>query len=100
MIFTLLITRYRELPVDPPKGDWPEGEWPPVTILVAAWNESAAIVRTLEHIAALSYPVGLKSSLPTTTRQTTRRCWRTVRVLASLPPTDASSRKGRESTTP
>ena len=51
MIFTLLITRYQELALDPPKGEWPEGEWPPVTILVAAWNESEAIVRTLEHIA-------------------------------------------------
>jgi len=56
MIFTLLITRYRELPLDPPSGDWPEGQWPPVTILVAAWNESASIVRTLEHIGDLSYP--------------------------------------------
>ena len=56
MIFTLLITRYQELPLDPPSGDWREGEWPPVTILVAAWNESAAIVRTLEHIGDLSYP--------------------------------------------
>ena len=55
MIFTLLITRYQELPLEPPKGDWPEGEWPPVTIVVAAWNESEAIVRTLEHIAELSY---------------------------------------------
>jgi cellulose synthase/poly-beta-1,6-N-acetylglucosamine synthase-like glycosyltransferase len=54
MIFTLLITRYEELPCDPPKGDWPEGEWPSVTILVAAWNESEAIVRTLERIAELS----------------------------------------------
>ena len=56
MIFTLLITRYQELPLEPPEGDWPEGEWPPVTILVAAWNESGAIVRTLERIAELSYP--------------------------------------------
>ena len=55
MIFTLLITRYQELPLEPPKGDWPEGEWPSVTIVVAAWNESEAIVRTLEHIAELSY---------------------------------------------
>ena len=55
MIFTLLITRYQELPLEPPRGDWPEGEWPSVTILVAAWNESEAIVRTLEHIAELSY---------------------------------------------
>jgi poly-beta-1,6-N-acetyl-D-glucosamine synthase len=55
MIATLLITRYQELPLEPPRGDWPEGEWPSVTILVAAWNESEAIVRTLEHIAELSY---------------------------------------------
>jgi biofilm PGA synthesis N-glycosyltransferase PgaC len=55
MIFTLLITRYQELPLEPPKGDWPEGDWPTVTIVVAAWNESEAIVHTLEHIAELSY---------------------------------------------
>ena len=40
----------------PPRGDWPEGEWPSVTILIAAWNESEAIVRTLERIAELTYP--------------------------------------------
>ena len=55
MIFTLLITRYQELPLDPPEGEWAVAQWPPVTIVVAAWNESAAIVRTLEHIAELSY---------------------------------------------
>jgi poly-beta-1,6-N-acetyl-D-glucosamine synthase len=55
MVFTLLITRYRELPLKAPVGQWPEGEWPSVTILVAAWNEGEAIVRTLEHIAELSY---------------------------------------------
>ena len=55
MIFTLLITPYQELPLAPPKGDWPDGEWPPVTIVVAAWNESTTIVRTLQHIGELSY---------------------------------------------
>ena len=55
MIFTLLITRYQELPLEPPKGDWPEGDWPSVTIVVAAWNESEAIIRTLEWIADLTY---------------------------------------------
>jgi poly-beta-1,6-N-acetyl-D-glucosamine synthase len=55
MIFTLLITRYRELPLEPPAGDWPEGEWPPVTIVIAAWNESEGIVRTLERIEQLTY---------------------------------------------
>jgi biofilm PGA synthesis N-glycosyltransferase PgaC len=55
MIFTLLITRYRPLPIEPPAGDWPDEEWPPVTIVIAAWNESEGIVRTLEHIAQLTY---------------------------------------------
>ena len=55
MIFTLLITRYQALPLEPPSGEWPDGEWPSVTVLVAAWNESEAIVRTLEDIAAMSY---------------------------------------------
>ena len=56
MIFTLLITRYEPLPLEPPAGEWDEGEWPSVSILVAAWNEGASIVRTLEHIAGLTYP--------------------------------------------
>jgi poly-beta-1,6-N-acetyl-D-glucosamine synthase len=55
MVFTLLITRYRVLPLAPPEGEWPEGEWPSVTIVIAAWNESEAIVRTLERIADLTY---------------------------------------------
>jgi biofilm PGA synthesis N-glycosyltransferase PgaC len=50
MIFTLLITRYRGLPLEPPAG-----EWPTVTIVIAAWNESDAIVRTMERIADLTY---------------------------------------------
>jgi biofilm PGA synthesis N-glycosyltransferase PgaC len=60
MIFTLVITRYQELPLEPPRGEWPEGEWPPVTILVAAWNESRGIERTLHHIANLSYVGGVE----------------------------------------
>ena len=56
MIFTLLITRYQKLPLEPPMGGWPEREWPSVSILVAAWNEGETIVRTLERIAELSYP--------------------------------------------
>jgi biofilm PGA synthesis N-glycosyltransferase PgaC len=50
MIFTLLITRYRKLPLDPPAGGWPA-----VTIVIAAWNEGEAIVRTLERIADVTY---------------------------------------------
>ena len=55
MVFTLLISRYREPPFETPLGTWPDGEWPPVTILIAAWNEEGSIVPTLERIAGLSY---------------------------------------------
>jgi biofilm PGA synthesis N-glycosyltransferase PgaC len=55
MIFTLLITRYNRPLLEPPEGDWPKGEWPAVTIVIAAWNESEAIVRTLERLAELTY---------------------------------------------
>jgi biofilm PGA synthesis N-glycosyltransferase PgaC len=60
MAFTLLITRYQELPLEPPAGPWPRGEWPGVTILIAAWNEAGAIVRTLEAITELTYEGGVE----------------------------------------
>jgi biofilm PGA synthesis N-glycosyltransferase PgaC len=53
---TLLTVRYRVPPPQPPTGSWGEGEWPPVTVVVAAWNEERAIVPTLERIAGLAYP--------------------------------------------
>ncbi len=52
MIFTLAVSRYRPPYLGTPSG----GEWPDVTVLVAAWNEEAAIADTLERIAELSYP--------------------------------------------
>ena len=55
LAFTLLLSPYRFPVLDAPKGDWPEGGWPSVTILIAAWNEEEAIVPTLERIAGLSY---------------------------------------------
>jgi biofilm PGA synthesis N-glycosyltransferase PgaC len=54
MCFTLLFTRYLP-PLDPP-----DGEWPPVTVIVAAYNEEEAIVPTLEHIADTSYAGALE----------------------------------------
>ena len=48
MAATLIITRYRE-PAQ-------MAQWPPVTVVVAAYNEEDAIVPTLEAIAALTYP--------------------------------------------
>jgi biofilm PGA synthesis N-glycosyltransferase PgaC len=56
MMFTLLLLRYRVPSPDPPPGPWPEGEWPPVAVVVAAHDEEASIERTLEHIAGLTYP--------------------------------------------
>ena len=50
MIFTLLVNPYRELSLAPPAGGWP-----PVTILVAAFNEEEAIAATLQRLANLSY---------------------------------------------
>ena len=55
MAFTLLITRYNEPPREPPVGAWPAGEWPPVSVLIAAWNEEDSIAPTLERVAALDY---------------------------------------------
>ena len=52
---TLLTVRYRVPSPAPPAGPWQEGKWPAVTVIVAAWNEERAIVRTLERIAGLAY---------------------------------------------
>ena len=40
---------------DPPTGPWPAGQWPAVTVIVAAWNEEQTIVATMDHIAGLAY---------------------------------------------
>ena len=55
MVFTLITLRYRVPTLDTPSGPWPQGEWPPVTVVVAARNEESAIGPTLERIADLSY---------------------------------------------
>jgi biofilm PGA synthesis N-glycosyltransferase PgaC len=55
MVFTLITLRYRVPSLDPPSGPWPEGEWPPVTVVTAARDEESAIGPTLERIADLSY---------------------------------------------
>ena len=56
MASTLIVSPYHGLERDPPVGPWPEGEWPPVTVVVAAWNEEEAIEATLERLAATTYP--------------------------------------------
>ncbi|HET9677055.1 MAG TPA: glycosyltransferase family 2 protein [Solirubrobacterales bacterium] len=55
MAFTLITLRYRVPSLDPPSGPWPEGAWPPVTVVIAARDEESAIGPTLERIADLSY---------------------------------------------
>ena len=55
LIFTLLTLRYRVPSPAPPTGPWPDGRWPEVTVIVAAWNEERTIVATLERIAGLAY---------------------------------------------
>jgi biofilm PGA synthesis N-glycosyltransferase PgaC len=55
LCFTLLLTRYRTPPLEPPSGPWPDGHWPAITVIVAAFDEEDAIASTLEHIAVSSY---------------------------------------------
>ena len=56
LAFTLILSPYRFPVLRPPTGDWPAGEWPPVTVVIAALNEEDAISSTLERIAGSSYP--------------------------------------------
>ncbi|MGZ4295731.1 MAG: glycosyltransferase family 2 protein [Solirubrobacteraceae bacterium] len=56
LCFTLVFTRYMPPPVGyAPPGPWPRGQWPAVTVIVAAYNEEKAIERTIDHIAASTY---------------------------------------------
>ena len=56
LAFTLILSPYRFPVLAAPKGDWPEGEWPPVSIVIAAWNEEDSIAATVERIGGLAYP--------------------------------------------
>ena len=55
LCFTLVFTRYQPPSLHAPIGPWPLGDWPAVTVLVAAFNEEAAIEATLDRLAALRY---------------------------------------------
>ena len=56
MASTLIVSPYHGVSRDPPVGEWPRGEWPPVTVVVAAWNEEHAIGATLARLAETTYP--------------------------------------------
>ena len=60
LCFTLIFTRYQPPPLRAPEGPWPGGSWPDVTVIIAAYNEQEAIERTLDHVAASTYPGALK----------------------------------------
>jgi len=55
LVSTLLTLRYRVPPLEAPAGPWADGEWPAVTVLVAAWNEEGSIARTLTALARQTY---------------------------------------------
>jgi biofilm PGA synthesis N-glycosyltransferase PgaC len=55
MVFTLVTVRHRPREPAPPPGPWPEGTWPPVTVVAAAWNEEDSIAATLDAIGASTY---------------------------------------------
>jgi biofilm PGA synthesis N-glycosyltransferase PgaC len=63
MVFTLVFARYHLLPMETPTGPWPEGEWPAVTVVVAAWNEEDAVAKTLDRLAQTTYPGRLEAVL-------------------------------------
>ena len=70
MVFTLITLRYRVPSLDPPSGPWPDGAWPPVTVVIAARDEESAIGPTLKRIATSPTAGRSRRSSPTTTRPT------------------------------
>jgi poly-beta-1,6-N-acetyl-D-glucosamine synthase len=56
LVFTLLTLRYRVPSLRPTAGPWPEGTWPAITVVVAAWNEERSIAPTLNALARQTYP--------------------------------------------
>jgi len=56
LCWTLVLTRYQPPSLRAPEGPWPPGTWPAVTVIVAAFDEEAAIERTVERIGASGYP--------------------------------------------
>lgn len=57
---TILISRYHAPSLEPPAGPWNDGEWPPLTILIAALDEELSITQTVLHIGASEYPGDLE----------------------------------------
>jgi poly-beta-1,6-N-acetyl-D-glucosamine synthase len=66
-----------------PPGPWPEDQWPPVTVVIAAWNEEQGIVSTLERIADQTYegPVEVVLADNNSTDRTAERAEEAARRL-------------------
>ena len=63
-----------------------------MTIVLAAWNESETIVRTLEHIAELSYEGRVEVVVAANNSTDDTAMLRTQRVLAFVSRTDGCLR--------
>jgi hypothetical protein len=70
MVFTLITLRYRVPTLDTPSGPWPRGEWPPVTLVVAARNEGPPSGRHWSGSRTSPTAGRSRRSSPTTTRPT------------------------------
>jgi poly-beta-1,6-N-acetyl-D-glucosamine synthase len=83
MIATLLVSPYRPLALVSPPGPWPADQWPPVTVVIAAWNEEQGIVPTLERIADQTYegPVEVVLADNNSTDRTAERAEEAARRL-------------------
>jgi poly-beta-1,6-N-acetyl-D-glucosamine synthase len=60
LMSSLVLLRYRVPSPEPPPGPWPAGEWPALTVVIAAYNEEESIARTVDHLAATTYPERLE----------------------------------------
>lgn len=56
MLFSLLLSHYRPPALVAPEGPWTPGEWPPVTVLIAAFDEEVSIGETIKRLAQSNYP--------------------------------------------
>ena len=70
LTFTLLTLPYRVPSPEPPSGAWPDGQWPQVTIFIAARNEERGIGPTVDRMRGSPMPARSRSSWPTMARPT------------------------------
>jgi hypothetical protein len=52
LCFTLIPARHQPPSLRPPEGPRPNGQWPAITVVVAAYHEEDAIELTLDSVPA------------------------------------------------